>query len=690
MENINFSHFITCILEDDIQSSLLFFKDQNNQYTYKDFIHSALNKAFELKNLEDQFFALKMQSSYSLFVHLLAGLFSSKKMLILSSKEPINSVNRYQNEFLFTKVLSEDNSPLSSHGKDEKIFIETTNTIAFFILSSGSTGPSKLIPLTIENVYASAKSVIDFFKMDFSDTSFLNLPHHHIGGLMILWRAFFSHGSVSIKADLPYQFISLVPLQLKRMLEQGSEVEKLKKCKGVLIGGAAMGGDLKKNALNYDIPVYETYGMSETCSLVMLNGSPLKNQTIKLDPEGHFLIKGPTLSPSATLDSEGFYHTKDIGVQNLDGSFSFKHRSDLLFKSAGEMINPLEIEAIVKQLPWISSAVIVPVKHPEWSQASTLVYKVNNTDKNQNDIIDFLKKSLHPHLIPRFFYEAPDELLPDGMKPNRFLITSWAQERYFNEKIHSLFISTKSPKKLMVFLHGFMEDHTDMIPLMDNHKDFAFLFIDLPGHGKTSIEKFKNRDEIFFDLINLINFYKLDLDLIIYGYSQGGRIALELALDLKPQLLILESAHFGMITDEEKKVRLKQDKKLFTKSDVNLKDFFSVWYSNPIFGKYNQSPHFASDIEKKLHHSPMEWQKSLGFFSPGAAPYTLSQMTEKIMHQKIIGIVGSDDVKYAKHFKDVKKILEQFEYYTIDSAGHNPHKSHLPQIKRILSSVIHS
>jgi O-succinylbenzoic acid--CoA ligase len=676
-------------LEDASLASLVFFQDQKTQYTYKELVHSALHKASELKASGDDFYALKMQSPCVLFVHLLAGLIARKKMLILSHKEPLLSIARYQQDFKFTKILDDENSTLNFSPINQAVIpVILDEAIAFSILSSGSSGPSKMIPLSVSNIFHSARSLIDFFPMKEQEVSLLNLPHHHIGGLMILWRAFLSKGMVTTNPDLAFHFLSLVPLQLSRMMENTLGLEKLKEAKAILIGGAAMDEELKISAKKNNINVYETYGMSETCSLVMLNGRPLHNQSIKLDHQGHFLIKGPTLSPDAIRDSDGFYHTKDMGVENTDGSFSFIHRSDLLFKSAGELINPLALEALLKQLPWLNTAVLVPVAHPEWTHASALIYDLIDQNKDEKDILEFLKKSVHPHLIPKYFYKAPANLFFEGMKPNRFLISEWAQKKYFQDKIHSLYIPNKDASKLVVFFHGFMEDHTDFIPLVDSHKNYNYLLIDLPGHGKSLIGNSKSRVEIFTELKNLIHYYQKNQALILYGYSQGGRVALELSASLTPELLILESAHFGLNSIEEKNSRKELDKKLFENKSMSLSQFFNSWYDNPIFGNYKKSAHYHSDLEKKLTHPVEEWEKSLEFFSPGASPFLLADMLEKLAQQKIIGIVGSADSKYSLHFKMVKEHLKNFEYYTIDNSGHNPHKTHLTELKQILAKIL--
>lgn len=687
MEPFDFAKFCAQILEDKSLGELPFYKDQNYSYTYSELIQSVMALVKVFNSSPDKFYALKMESAYNLFVHLLAGSFSKTDLLIISAKEPEAAILEYQKTIAFTNVVTDTN--IQSYTHLDLLPAVDMNRPAFFILSSGSSGPSKAIGLSLNNVYHSAKSIIDFFEMRSSDTTFLNLPHHHIGGLMILWRAFFSHSSVAINENDQYQFISLVPLQLKRFLKVPLKKKQLQDCRGVLIGGAPLDLELKNEAEKANISIYETYGMSETSSLVMLNGIALKGQTIKLDSKNHFLIKGPTLSPGAPVDNEGFFHTKDIGAVDSNGIFSFKQRSDVLYKSAGELIDPLLIESKVKQLPWITMAVVVPIAHPEWTWASALVYQSSDETKSFENIKTHLRNELHPYLVPKYFYEAPKDLIADGMKPKRFEISQWAQIKYFQDLIHYLYIPVKNAKKLMVFFHGFMEDHTDMIPLMDNHQEVSYLLLDLPGHGKTNALNFKSREHAFTTIASLIKFLQKDMELVLYGYSMGGRIALELSTQyLKPNLLILESSHFGLTDKEEKNARLVSDLSLLKTPHLNLLEFFTNWYKNPIFGKYNQSHHYQTDIEKKIAHNPAQWQSSLEFFSPGATPLMQSDVLSKISDLAIVGIVGSDDEKYKIHFLEIKNKLPHFKFHEIAHAGHNPHKTHLASIKAILKNLI--
>lgn len=682
MNQVDLASFCSKFLEDKRLGELPFFRDEDFSASFRELITLSISLSKTLKKEPDDFFALQIESPYFLFAHLLGSIFAGKKALILSAREPENAVGDYKKRLGFTRVIrgviGEDAS-----GNLPDI---NPNSYAFVLLSSGSSGKSKGIPLTVENVYQSAKSIIDFFPMKENETTFMNLPHHHIGGLMILWRAFFSNGSVSTLENEPYQYISLVPLQLKRFIDDPIKLSHLKNCKGILIGGAPLEAKLQSEAKLHALSIYETYGMSETSSLVMINGRALKGQHIKLDNSGCFLIKGPTLSPEAPRDSEGFFHTKDVGVKNSDGSFSFKYRSDILFKSAGELINPLEIEMKLKNIPWVKEAVSVPIKHPEWTFAQALVYQLADPTKNASDLKKFLKDEVHPFLVPRFFYEASKDLFNDGIKPKRFEIIRYAEEQYFKSLLHYLYFPHPNAKKLVVFFHGFMEDHTDLLPLMDNHQEVSYLFIDFPGHGKSKASSFKSREDIFYHLSELIKFIADQLPYTLYGYSMGGRVALELAINhLKPELLILESSNFTIEDEKEKRNRALSDRQLFDQV-FDLKLFFDNWYKNPIFANYNKSPLYQLDLEKKLSHDKNEWQAALNFISQGLTPFTLNDCMELIKNCRVIGITGTLDLKYNTYYKN----FQFFEHHEIQNAGHNPHKTHLNEVKAIfLKSLNH-
>jgi 2-succinyl-6-hydroxy-2,4-cyclohexadiene-1-carboxylate synthase len=692
----SFSRYCNSFLRDSKKGEIVFFEDHDRSYSYKDLIETAFFLAEELLETPSPYIALKMKSPYALFCYLIAGVFAEKKTLILSNLEPDESIIRLKETIDFTKVLTDFDYINYSKKKLTKGFNDADmEAPRFFILSSGSTGIPKAIGLSLKNIFSSCDSLIDILGLDQNDSALVNLPHHHIGGLMIFWRAFFTMGKTTVNSH--YTLLSLVPLQLSRSLADSNQLLKLKECKAVFIGGGILESDLKKRAESLGIKIYETYGMTETTSMVMLNGTPLKNQEIKLDEAGHFLIKGPTLAPDLPLNDEGFYKTQDIGSISSIGKFTFTHRADLLFKSAGEMINPQLIEAFTKMLPNIKEAVVVPVKHPVWTHATALVFERMDSSKELEleieEIKTHLKKSLHPYQVPKFFYEKEKTDLKYAIKPNRFILKQWAQHRYSSSLFHHSYHQSPKASRLVVVFHGFMEDHTDfetlVIDLKLNTKT-SFLLIDLPGHGQTKISNFTTREQVFSELQNFIEIFP-EAQKNYYGYSMGGRIALELALNhAPPSKLILESSSLGLSNEDEIKQKILIDDALFNDS-YDSKVFFNNWYKNPIFYNYNQSPSYSSDCEKKSFHNFKEWQSSLLYFSAGRSPFLLQENIEKIKLStfKMDLIYGELDLKYKDHFQKTKADIA-LGLHEIKDAGHNPHKTKLFEVREILEGILNS
>lgn len=83
-----------------------------------------------------------------------------------------------------------------------------------------------------------------------------------------------------------------------------------------------------------------------------------------------------------------------------------------------------------------------------------------------------------------------------------------------------------------------------------------------------------------------------------------------------------------------------------------------------------------------------QWQNSLEFFSPGAASYIYNDVALKLRAQKIVGIVGEKDLKYKTHYEAIKKDFLDFTLYEIKGAGHNPHKTHLKELKALLANKV--
>jgi long-chain acyl-CoA synthetase len=144
-------------------------------------------------------------------------------------------------------------------------------------------------------------------------------------------------------------------------------------------GGAPLSKKLSYAFWAAGISILQGYGMTEAC-IVSANrpednkigsiGTPFADIEMKIsETDGEILIRGRNVmrgyynKPEETarvLDSEGFYHTGDVGYRDHDGHFYVTDRLKDLFKlSNGKYVAPLQVESLLKQSPLVSQAVVV-------------------------------------------------------------------------------------------------------------------------------------------------------------------------------------------------------------------------------------------------------------------------------------------------------------------------------------------
>ncbi|MFV8224635.1 AMP-binding protein [Christiangramia aquimixticola] len=218
--------------------------------------------------------------------------------------------------------------------------------------TSGSTGKPKKIRLTKEHMVNSALATAKFFELPAGTTALMCLPAEYIAGKMMLVRAMVSgwHLDTVLPSSIPldqvfkvYDFSAMTPFQLDNSLARLHLVKKL------IIGGGAVSPRLRKMLKNTDCKLYETYGMTETCSHIAarrLNPKKKKasrsfkllpNVSIRQDDRGCLVIKAPKI-----LDEE--IVTNDVVEIVTYKRFVWKGRYDNVINSGGIKLFPEEIE----------------------------------------------------------------------------------------------------------------------------------------------------------------------------------------------------------------------------------------------------------------------------------------------------------------------------------------------------------
>jgi long-chain acyl-CoA synthetase len=191
------------------------------------------------------------------------------------------------------------------------------------------------------------------------------------------------------EAAIPYRASGrAIPLLLKMRLALADRLvlSKLRarigldRCELVLSGSAPLPSDVHTFFLALGFTMIEGYGLTETCP-ALTAGRPGKIRVgtvgiafdgvdVRIAEDGEVLARGPNITrgyhnrPDAdreAFDSEGWFHTGDLGSLDDDGYLRITGRKkEILKTSGGKMIAPVKIESALKAgLPFVQEAVLI-------------------------------------------------------------------------------------------------------------------------------------------------------------------------------------------------------------------------------------------------------------------------------------------------------------------------------------------
>ena len=308
---------------------------------------------------------------------------------------------------------------------------------ALIIFTSGSSAKPKGVKLSFNNLFKTAKEQNKFLGLNRNDKYLASLHFYHIGGFSIIIRTLLSGGTIVIPNSLKINdtndainkyhptSISLVPIQLKRMIEKDfTQPEYLK---NVLLGGSFIENNLVAAAINKKWKLIKVYGSSETCSFIsakrITSGNNISNSLGKVIGkneikiiDGHIAVKGESimkgyLNQPAYLTEEGFFITEDIGYFNKNNELIIEGRRDDILISGGENISLKEIENYVKNFKRIKDAVVLGLEDDEWGEIITVVAVTFGNDLFPlTDLNEFLSKNVAKFKLPKkifFIDEIP-------------------------------------------------------------------------------------------------------------------------------------------------------------------------------------------------------------------------------------------------------------------------------------------
>jgi o-succinylbenzoate---CoA ligase len=262
--------------------------------------------------------------------------------------------------------------------------------IALVVATSGSTGAPKGVQLSAAALRASAVASLARIGADPAARPgqrwLCCLPAFHVAGLQVLVRSLIAGTSPVITdgvdaaavASSGCAFVSLVPTQLRRLLDTGAPLESFD---AILLGGAAPPAGLLAEARAAGARVITTYGMSETSGGCVYDGLPLSGVRLRISDAGLIGISGAVLfsgyrsagASGSALDDGGWFWTADLGALDDAGRLTVRGRADDVINSGGEKVVPGEVESVLGTLDGVRDVVIVGVPDSEWGEIVTAV-----------------------------------------------------------------------------------------------------------------------------------------------------------------------------------------------------------------------------------------------------------------------------------------------------------------------------
>jgi long-chain acyl-CoA synthetase len=150
-------------------------------------------------------------------------------------------------------------------------------------------------------------------------------------------------------------------------------------------GAAPIAPDLIRWYLALGVPMFEVWGMTETCGASTgvrpekikpgSIGPATTYNEVRIDPDTNEIrVRGPNVfmgylnqpeKTRETIDPDGWLHTGDVGAVDADGYFRITDRmKDIIITAGGKNITPSEFENELKFSPYITDAVVIGDKKP--------------------------------------------------------------------------------------------------------------------------------------------------------------------------------------------------------------------------------------------------------------------------------------------------------------------------------------
>lgn len=333
----------------------------------------------------------------------------------------------------------------------------TSDTIALFLHTSGTTSRPKGVPLSHGNLIKSISNIAATYELTSADRCLLVMPLFHVHGLMAATLTTLATGGCvvippggkfSASAFWPSlvsgsaTWYTAVPTMHQILLSRADQdcpnpvpsLRFIRSCSASLAPAV-----LTRLEERFHAPVLEAYAMTEAAHQMTSNplpkygsrkaGSVGKAQGVKvavLDDQceildvgkvgevcirGENVTKGYQNNPEAnkTAFAGGWFHTGDQGSLDQEGYLTLTGRIKELINRGGEKISPLEVDAALLAHPDVKEAVSFAVPDEKYGEEVNAAVILNNGGKvDENGLKEFALEKMAKFKIPKRFFISDD------------------------------------------------------------------------------------------------------------------------------------------------------------------------------------------------------------------------------------------------------------------------------------------
>ncbi len=320
------------------------------------------------------------------------------------------------------------------------------NQTAVILYTSGTNGLPKGVELTYGNLASNCRDCVVHERIATDHTLLSVLPPFHVFGLtaltlLPLWMGMTVHyiprfnpiEAVRTISEKRISILMAIPSMLSAMARVKSATSESFKSLYLTISG---GEPLRETTARefqerFGVTLLEGYGLTETSPVVSINqpwaqrtgtvGHPIPNCEIRIigtnrevlgpQQDGEIVLRGPNVmkgyyrradATASVIDSDGWFHTGDMGRIDSDGYLSITGRIKEMLIVGGENVFPREIENVLMQHPAVEEAAVIGHEDPSRGEVPiAFVILREGATADENELRALCRNNLAGFKVPR-------------------------------------------------------------------------------------------------------------------------------------------------------------------------------------------------------------------------------------------------------------------------------------------------